>query len=450
VAKTELLSVGIDVGTTTTQFQVSHLLLEDTSGAGVKISDKETVYRGSVHLTPLLSEKVIDLDSVIAIIEQEYHMAGISTWDVDTGVIILTGQTAGKQNAEEVAQRLSEFAGDFVAYAAGPDLESVLSSRGAGVPEFSKSHGATIHFDVGGGTSNFAHYAQGKLQQTGCFDIGGRLLQMGPDGKVIAINDKIMHLCQTLKIPLLIGEFPDPEALRYLVDAMVQILEMGLGLREKTPYYSEFLTTPGKDITPPPPNAWLLFSGGVADMIYSSQERDWQLYHDIGPLLSNAIRRSRIVNAFRLSNPAETIRATVVGACSHSTSLSGNTISIDTALLPLKNLPLIDYQSVHDSILTATWPVALYISGEKAASFQRIQELAKGIIQWHTRGDPLVVVCEHDIAKALGQAIRALHSLDKLICIDSIIASDGDKIDIGCPVGNWDVLPVVVKTLIFG
>ena len=66
-------------------------------------------------------------------------------------------------------------------------------------------------------------------------------------------------------------------------------------------------------------------------------------------------------------------------------------------------------------------------------------------------GEPMLIVTECDIAKALGQAINAEFG-DKrdIICVDSIDVEDGDFVDLGKPLMDGLVIPVVVKTLIFG
>ena len=70
-------------------------------------------------------------------------------------------------------------AGDFVVATAGPDLESVLSAKGAGTNRMSKEDRNTIaNIDVGGGTSNIAVFHNGDLIATSCLDIGGRLVKI--------------------------------------------------------------------------------------------------------------------------------------------------------------------------------------------------------------------------------------------------------------------------------
>ena len=78
------------------------------------------------------------------------------------------------------------------------------------------------------------------------------------------------------------------------------------------------------------------------------------------------------------------------------------------------------------------------------------QAIIGGLKDYSKPNVPVVVVCEVDIGKVLGNAIQVLLGLDrKVICIDSIFVKDGDYIDIGEPVANGRVVPVVIKTLIF-
>ena len=128
-------SVGIDIGTSTTQLIFSELTIENEASnyvvPRINIVDKKVTYRSKIYFTPLLDQKTIDAEKVKEIIEKEYQDAGMKPEDLSTGAVIITGETARKQNANVVLDTLSNLAGDFVVATAGPDLESVLSARGA-------------------------------------------------------------------------------------------------------------------------------------------------------------------------------------------------------------------------------------------------------------------------------------------------------------------------------
>ena len=184
-----LLSVGLDVGTTSTQMVVSRLRIEHKAGSfavpELEIENREILYKSPVHFTPLLRSDLVDAGALREIVDREYAAAGISKDQVDTGAIIITGETSRKENARSVLDALSDYAGDFVVATAGPDLESILAAKGAGAVE----HGATtgkgvLHMDIGGGTSNLALIEDGVITATTCLNVGGRLLKIDPDGRL--------------------------------------------------------------------------------------------------------------------------------------------------------------------------------------------------------------------------------------------------------------------------
>ena len=176
--KEQLTSVGIDIGTSTTQLVVSTLTLENRASPftvpRVAITEREIVYRSAIHFTPLLSDTVIDADGVRAIVAEEYRKAGLRREEVETGAVIITGETARKENAREVLAALSEFAGDFVVATAGPDLESILAARGAGADEYSREHRCKVlHFDIGGGTADIAVISLSGVVESASIKIAG-------------------------------------------------------------------------------------------------------------------------------------------------------------------------------------------------------------------------------------------------------------------------------------
>ena len=441
-----LKSVGIDIGTSTTQLVISHLTLENRASPftvpRVAITEREIVYRSAIHFTPLLSDTVIDADGVRAIVEAEYQQAGLRREDVETGAVIITGETARKENARAVLAALSEFAGDFVVATAGPDLESILAARGAGADEYSREHRCKVlHFDIGGGTSNLALYENGALLDTDCLDIGGRLLKLDDEGRVV-YRSPVLEPWARL-VPAL-GQRVEAADLTPLIDAMTEVLERAIPRDVKV----------------------LSLSGGVADCMWEPPS-DWRAFGDIGPLLGPALRRRLEGAGYTLVRGAETIRATVVGAGAHSVEVSGSTIHCRAVAFPLKNLPVLrltEGEEEGDAAALAAavekklsryadqeglCQVALALTGEVSPPYRRVAELARGLRAGLeplcTAGYFPVVVVERDMAKVLGQAMGG----SPLLCLDGVSAREGDYLDIGAPVAGGSVLPVVVKTLAF-
>src|SRR5699024_2724167 len=98
--------------------------------------------------------------------------------------------------------------------------------------------------------------------------------------------------------------------------------------------------------------------------------------------------------------------------------------------------------------------VELAIKGLKRGSFKYIQELSNSIINGMEEiinsNAPLIVIAESDMAKVLGQTLKTqLNNKKDIVCIDSIKVSGGDYIDIGKPLAEGKVVPVIVKTLLF-
>ena len=77
-----LLSVGIDVGTTTTQVVFSRLSLSNVARGGqiprMAITQREILYQSPIMLTPLLDQDTVDAARLNAIVQGEYTSAGVS------------------------------------------------------------------------------------------------------------------------------------------------------------------------------------------------------------------------------------------------------------------------------------------------------------------------------------------------------------------------------------
>ena len=463
-----ILSVGIDIGTSTTQLIFSRLTIENRASSytvpRIDIVDKEVVYRSKIYFTPLRSATEIDAEAVKQIVREEYQAAGMTPEMLRTGAVIITGETARKENANEVLEALSDLAGDFVVATAGPDLESVLSARGAGTDALSKEKRTAIaNVDIGGGTSNIAVYEKGVLRGTCCLDIGGRLIKV-ENGRISYIFPKIQALAAANGISLAVGDRAYPEQLYGVCRLMAAQLAQALRLAGADSHHAGLYTNSGKPLPEQPAIRAVTYSGGVADCIYQEMEGDVFRFGDIGVLLGKAIRADPDLSRVERFTSIETIRATVVGAGTHTTEVSGSTI-------PLKNVPILkvseedeaSLETLKASILNQmplympegkAEQLAIAFTGEKRTSFADIQALAAAIIESTkeviSSRYPLVVVVENDIGKVLGNALNVLLKREKdVICIDGIRTLSGDYIDIGEPIAGGQVLPVVIKTLIF-
>ena len=453
----KLLSVGIDVGTTTTQLILSRLGVENRASSftvpEMVIGNREILYRSPVYFTPLLGRELVDGERIREIVAAEYSNAGIRREEVDTGAVIITGETSRKENARAVLRALEGFAGDFVAATAGPDLESVLAARGAGAAAFSAETGKRVlHMDIGGGTSNLSLIEDGQNVETGCLNVGGRLLKYDEFGKITYVSPVLDGICQ-----LKLGDLLTEAQAEAVADQLVQALEMAAGLRRKTELM-EMLWTRETGLWTPPSDGRdfvLSFSGGVADCI--EKPRNWKEFGDIGPILGQKIRESRLCGgAYRLGS--ETIRATVIGAGSHSVQLSGSTVFHRNVDFPLKNRPVVclteEEQETEENALAAVITQrlgrqdedgVLFLPGISSPGYERLRLLSRAIV--HGFGErPIAVAVEADVAKALGQLMALAAPERAVLCIDRVTLDEGSYLDVGAPVGP--AMPVVVKTLI--
>ncbi len=470
----DILSVGIDIGTSTTQLVFSQLTIDNTASIAsipiVRIVDKKVIYKSDIHFTPLISYKEIDGLGVRKIIEKEYERANIKPEEVGTGAVIITGETARKENAKEVLNSLSGLAGDFVVATAGPDLEGIIAGKGAGAAIFSKEKLTTIaNLDIGGGTTNIAVFKDGEVIDTACLDIGGRLIRV-ENNKISYISDKIKKLAASISLEINIGDTVDKNKIKKITDRMAVLLEEVVGIRPPSDDLEYIVTN--KDLKRDYKIEYISFTGGVADYIKASEEMDFK-YGDIGVILGESIFNSKVVKEKKVHKPIETIRATVVGAGSHTTDISGSTIYYSEDVLPIKNIPILklteedeksSYERISEIISDkVNWfnlenerqLVGLAMKGVRNSSFDEVQSLAKAITKGMEKmvqsNFPLIVILENDLAKALGQNINIqLNHKKNLVCIDSIKVENGDYIDIGKPIASGTVVPVVVKTLLFG
>lgn len=448
-----LYSVGLDVGTTTTQMVISRLQVENRSSGftvpQMVIGDREVVYESPVIFTPV-EKHLVDGKAITAFMEAQYEAAGLQKAQIDTGAVIVTGETSRKENAHQVLSNLSGAAGSFVVATAGPDLESILAAKGAGATEFSRQSGQRIlHIDIGGGTSNMALIENGQVVSTGCFNVGGRLLKLDESGKIL-YRSPVLEGLTSLKI----GDSPTLQELTALAEMLCSALEMASGRKPETALLRQLETKESqKPWAVPEGELTVSFSGGVADCIEG--EKDPFAYGDLGVLLGKAIRKSSLcASNYRIGS--QTIRATVIGAGCHSTALSGSTVYRKNVNLPLKNLPVvhIPYEKCLDADFSEVVRAqlhrvdsangVLYLEGLPQMDYALLTAVASGL--GALPQEPLMICMERDFGKALGQKISLQYPHKPILCLDGLLFEGQSYLDVGSPVGPC--YSVVMKTLV--
>lgn len=475
-----ITSIGLDIGTSTTKFIVSRLLIDQTKNRfslpGIRIIDRQVQYTSPVYTTPLLNQLHIDMNALADLLEKEYKASGISLQNVKAGAVIITGETARKENAETIIHYLAEKAGDFVVATAGNDLEGVLAGKGSGAMKRSTEiSGVIANVDIGGGTANVALFQQGKAIHTFTFHIGGRLIRFTDDDEVEYISDFIQPWLEKSQIQLKIGQMAAYDQVYGIGKQMGEsLLEILTGKLSETGLL--LLAAPLSKQVPAVQEIW--FSGGVAHMMEQPRPltmKDGTKHGDMGPLLAHALQEAAASYPLPIQTADETTRATVIGAGMQNTEVSGATVFVDPALLPIKNIPLLSIPVESSQGWDLVWfqnrldesflqakdlyneennpPFAVALSHITYCTYKMLQHLADTIqTGFHTyfpKSGLIIVICENDMAKALGQALtKRSPSNQQIICIDQVDFTHGDYIDLGLPVAD-EAISVSIKTLAF-
>lgn len=470
--KTEkIYSAGIDIGTSTTKMVVSSFLLKNVAGIThvprIEIIEKKVLHQSPIIKTPFINHEIIDMAKIEQFIFQQYQLAQISPAEISTGAIIITGESATKENASEVIHAISDSAGHFLVATAGPDLEGIIAAKGAGTVQQSKNTAKVIaNIDIGGGTANIAVMQFGEVIGTCTLHIGGRLIEFH-NGKIQSISPPIKKLMGKWSHPLQLGDSANDARVAQLIQELVSTLVKTLNGQLTDEHHPLLLGHLPNWVKPVDA---IVFSGGVASCIYENDCTQRQ-YDDIGESLANMLVQHEQLQSFLWLQPEETARATVTGAGMQTTEISGATIQVDEDVLPLKNVPVFNcHMNTATKVFDETVkmaveradalfstqdnrsPFALYFSELPYLSFHDVHALGEAILQHLatrcSKEIPIIIVIQSDYAKIIGQTIQAINSTVPIICIDQIKVETGDYIDIGevLPSG---VVPVVVKTLAF-
>jgi ethanolamine utilization protein EutA len=471
-----LVSVGMDIGSSGTQIIFSRLNLrrlgEDLSSRYVVVS-RETLFQSQVALTPYQSDERIDDAALGGIVDQAYAAARLHPRDIDTGVVILTGEALRRQNAQAIASVLALEGGDLVCATAGHHMEAMLAAYGSGAAQVSHETGKRIlNIDIGGGTTKLAVVESGTVVATAALHIGGRLQVVDHQLRIVRLDPAGAYHANEAGFSWRRGSLASPRELDVVADTMADALLAAIAQRPLSDKSANlYLTPPIADFGS---IDGIMFSGGVGEFVYRRETRD---FGDMGRRLGEALRRRLDDGAlpWPLLSAGECIRATALGASAYSVQLSGNTsyISAPGLLLPQRNLQVVQPSYVCESEidpdalasairnhLTAfdvahiKRDVALALRWRGSPTYERVlafaQGIAAGLAEAIAAGRPLYIMLDGDIAQTLGAILREeMKIASELLVIDGVTLRDFDYIDLGRIRLPSNTVPVTIKSLVF-
>src|SRR5438128_5693802 len=224
-----LLTVGVDIGSSTSHLVFSRVVLERLDSRYV-VSERESFYQSDILLTPYGGEDEIDADALGAFIESAYADAKVDPDEIDTGALILTGVAVRRRNARKIGELFARQAGKLVAVSAGDSLESVLAAYGSGtVARSIRDQAAVMNVDVGGGTAKIAVCADGKVIDVTAADIGARLVVVDAAGRIERVEEAGRRFGAELGINLAPGAVLDPDHARAFAARMADRLFEAMG-----------------------------------------------------------------------------------------------------------------------------------------------------------------------------------------------------------------------------
>jgi ethanolamine utilization protein EutA (predicted chaperonin) len=464
-----VLSVGVDIGSSTSHLVFSRIVLERLDSRYV-VTTRETFYESDILLTPYSKDETIDAEKLGAFIHKQYGFAKVQPDEIDTGALILTGVAVRRKNARAIADLFAGQAGKLVAVSAGDSLETVMAAYGSGAVQRSiRDRAMVMNIDVGGGTSKIAVCSGGKVVDLTAVDVGARLVVTDAAGRVTRMEEAGRQFAAELGTKLAVGSVLKPEAARALAASMAgKLFEAVRGGSPKLGASSLLRLDPiahrGKidEVT---------ISGGVSEFVYGREKGS---FGDLGPLLAEEIRSRMEAWGPKLERPNEGIRATVIGASQYTTQVSGSTIYVwPMETLPLRNVPVIapdlqfedeiDAREVAAAIKgvlkrldlgDGEKPVAVFAPWRGSATFGRLDAFCRGIVDGLSavlaHGHPIVLVGDGDVGGLIGIHCREELKLDyPVVSIDGLELKEFDYIDIGAILDTSGAVPVVIKSLIF-
>jgi ethanolamine utilization protein EutA len=471
-----LTSVGIDVGTATSQIIFSRLLLRRLGrelSSRFVVTERQILYLSPIHFTPYTQGRErIDDQLLGRLVDSAYQEAGITPEKVDTGAIILTGEAIRRDNARAIADIFAAQRGNFVCASAGHNFEALLSAHGSGAVALSAERQCRVlNIDIGGGTTKLAVAERGKVLSTAAFHVGGRLLAVDEAGAISVLEPGGQSLAHQVGFQWRLGDRVTAAQIGRLADHMARAILTLARDENPAPELERLWLTPA--LRGAKSYDAVVFSGGVGEYVYGKESNS---FSDLGQPLGKALQGLISSGGFAwpLAPARECIRATVMGAAQHTIQVSGNTIyRSNDELLPRKNLqalrPPVDLSdNIDPSTLAETISshfqvfdlkegeaeVALVFRWDGPPAAIRIAAFCRGLMAGLPAtvrsGRPIYLVFDHDLAGLVGTVLKNDFELkNDVLAIDGVTLHDFDFIDLGKALEPSGTVPVTIKSLVF-
>ncbi len=451
-----LTLLGLDFGSTTSSALIASAKVARSSATGhMQLDDVRVLYKSEPVFTPFINRS-IDTEKVAKLIAHWLAESGVKVAEIFSGGSMITGLAAQADNAAALSKLIINMVGESViATADDPCLESWLAFMGScGALSRFEADTPIINFDIGGGTTNVALGVNGDVQQTGCHFIGARHFQFVCGSyQLTAISSYGKDLLESLNINKKNGETLNTAEREKIIAFYINSLEAVVAGN------TDFLCSPiaqkhtqvafniNKNSKPK-----ITFSGGVGELIYKISAGDTlpttTFYGDFGIDLALAISRSALLSSHLKSCvPEHKGRATVVGLTLHSTEITGNTVYLPKPdCLPLRDLPII--AKIAADAPAEQWQNAFALAAKRQqgaciqigagnSNLAQVRVLASKIkhalqASIHAPSQPIVILVEANIGKALGNYISNWGQLDyNLIVVDEVALRDAHFVYIG-------------------
>ncbi len=463
----DLLSVGIDIGSATSQVVFSRLHLEKVGNRYVTVG-RRIAYQSEVALTPYLRDTTIDGERLAGVVGDAYRAAGFARSAIDTGAVIVTGVALDRDNARVIGELFAAEAGKFVTVSAGDHLEAVMAAFGSGAVDISRERDCSVlNIDVGGGTTKLALCRGGVVEGVAAVDAGARVVVLNDEDVVVGIEPAGHAAISRTGVEVRVGEQMNAATVDILATDLASCIFAAaplVGGNGGPALRTLPLRASG-------PLDAVTFSGGVAEYVYG---RETRRFGDLGAAMGRALRdRARELKILLLPLRAG-IRATVLGVSQYAVQVSGSTICVSAdELLPLRNVPVAgsplafdgdaDEHAVAHGIsarLTtldagnAAGAVALPVAWCGPVTYERLDCLARGVVGGFEpllrAGRPVVLVFDEDVGQLFGEHLALeMRVSHPFVCIDCVELREFDFIDVGEPVAGATAVPVVIKSLVF-